>query len=276
MKIGVRAHDYGKHTARELAQVLHREGFEAAQLAMPKAIAGIDSYRGITPNQLKEIRTAFVDNHIDIAVLGCYMDLGNPDASVRREAVESVKACLRYAVELGAKMVGSETAYPNLTAEQKKQWYPYAVDSVQRIVEKAQCLDAVFAVEPVAWHPLDSVEATLGLIRRVDDSRHLRLIFDASNLLTSPGMTDQKTFWNGWLHAVGQYIDVLHIKDFTLDKNGWRCPTQLGHGLLRYDSIRRWLHSEKRELYLLREEMNPKFAKKDIAFLRSMYIQASP
>ena len=273
MKIGVRAHDYGKRPARQLAQILHEKGFEAVQLAIPKAIAGIDRYRGIAPDQLKEIHDAFADNHIDIAVLGCYMDLGNPDATVRREAVENVKACLHYAGKLGTRVVvGSETACAHLNTAQKKQWYPYAVDSVQRIVEEAQRLDAVYAVEPVACHPVDGMETTLDLIRRVDDSKHLRLIFDASNLLTSPGTTDQKAFWNGWLRAVGQYIDVLHIKDFTLDENGRRRPTQLGHGLLQYDSIRRWLRSEKRDLYLLREETNPKLAKKDIAFLRSMYM----
>ncbi len=270
MKIGVRAHDYGKRPARQLAQVLREEGYEAAQLAIPKAIAGIDSYRGITPRQLEEIRSAFADNHIDIAVLGCYMDLGNPDAAVRKEAVENVKTSLRYAKELGARAVGSETAYPHLAAEQKKQWYPYAVDSIQRIVEEARRLGAVFAVEPVDCHPLDSVEAVLDLIHRVDDSRHLRLIFDAANLLTPPDIDNQDAFWTSWLQAVGPYIDVLHIKDFTLDEADRKCPARLGHGLVRYDTIRCWLHDEKRDIALLRDEMNPQFAKEDIAFLRGM------
>lgn len=270
MKIGVRAHDYGKRTARQLARVLHIEGYEAAQLAMPKAIAGIDGYRGITQGRLEEIRAAFEENHIEIAVLGCYMDLGNPDDAVRREAVENVGLYLRYAKELGAGAVGSETAYPHLSAEQKKLWYPHMVDSLQRIVEEAARLDAVFAVEPVAWHPLDSVEAVLDVMRRVGDDRHLRLIFDASNLLAAPGTTDQQALWNRWLQAVGQSVDVLHIKDFIPDENGGRRPVPLGSGVMRYETIRRWLQAGRPDRYLLREEMDPRFAAGDIAFLRAM------
>ena len=33
MKIGVRAHDYGKMEIEKMAETLHREGYEAAQLA---------------------------------------------------------------------------------------------------------------------------------------------------------------------------------------------------------------------------------------------------
>ena len=41
MKYGCRAHDYGCFTAQELAKVLADNGYNAAQLAMPKAIQGI-------------------------------------------------------------------------------------------------------------------------------------------------------------------------------------------------------------------------------------------
>ena len=41
MKYGCRAHDYGCFTAKGLADVLTANGYNAAQLAMPKAIRGI-------------------------------------------------------------------------------------------------------------------------------------------------------------------------------------------------------------------------------------------
>ena len=49
MKIGVRAHDYGKMEIERLAAVLHDEGYQAAQLALPKAFSGIDTYDDLTP-----------------------------------------------------------------------------------------------------------------------------------------------------------------------------------------------------------------------------------
>ena len=39
MKYGCRAHDYGCFTAKGLADVLTANGYNAAQLAMPKALA---------------------------------------------------------------------------------------------------------------------------------------------------------------------------------------------------------------------------------------------
>ena len=44
MKIGVRAHDFGRREIGELAGLLHDEEYEAAQLALPKAFLGIEGY----------------------------------------------------------------------------------------------------------------------------------------------------------------------------------------------------------------------------------------
>ena len=51
MKYGCRAHDYGCFTAQELARTLADQGYNAAQLAMPKAIRGIADMNGISPEQ---------------------------------------------------------------------------------------------------------------------------------------------------------------------------------------------------------------------------------
>ena len=66
MKYGCRAHDYGCFTAQELARTLADQGYNAAQLAMPKAIRGIADMNGISPEQLEEIRTAFAEADVEI------------------------------------------------------------------------------------------------------------------------------------------------------------------------------------------------------------------
>ena len=119
MKIGVRAHDYGKMGIEKLAETLHNAGYQAAQLALPKAFAEIDSYADIKPEHLERIRRAFEKWEIEIPVFGCYMDLGNPDEDVRRFAVDTMKTCLAYSREIGAKVLGTETAYPHLSREEK-------------------------------------------------------------------------------------------------------------------------------------------------------------
>lgn len=270
MKIGVRAHDFGRREIGEMAGLLHDEEYEAAQLALPKAFMGIESYDDITPEKLEQIRTSFEKQNIDIAVFGCYMDLGNPDENVRRYAVDTLKKSMTWAKELGAHVVGTETAYPRLNWELRQQWKPFMMDSILRVMEEAVRVDMPLAIEPVWWHPLEDLETTMEVLEKVGDAAHLRMIFDASNLLKHPETTDQDACWTRWLDAVGDVIDVMHIKDFSLDRRKIYQPEALGAGVMDYTAISRWLEKQEREIYLLREEMNLLFAKEDIAFMRSL------
>ena len=79
MKIGIRAHDFGCLPPVRLAEKMAAQGVEAAQLAIPKAIAGVESYAQVTDGLLREIGAAFREHHIDIAVLGCYIEPSLPD-----------------------------------------------------------------------------------------------------------------------------------------------------------------------------------------------------
>lgn len=270
LKIGVRAHDLGKREPEELAAALREEGYSAAQLAIPKAIAGIEQYSDITPAKIEQIRRAFEKEEVDIAVFGCYMDLGNPDSHVRAHAVDTLKKSLTWAKELGAHAVGTETAYPHLSEAKRQIWKPYMRDSIERVMEEAVRVDMRFAIEPVWWHPLEDLETTKEILDMIKDPEHLRMIFDASNLLQQPFVNDQENYWNSWLDAVGENIDVLHIKDFSWDESGNYRPEALGAGVIQYDAISRWLHRQSRRIYLLREERNDLYAAPDVEFLKKM------
>ncbi len=270
MKIGVRAHDYGKRKIEEMAALLHDEGYGAAQIVLTKAFMEIDRYEDVTLKLLERVRRAFEKNGVEIPVLGCYMDLGNPDPQVRQYAVKMLKQCLVWGKELGAGVVGTETAYPRLKDTERREWKPYMLDSIKQVMETAQRADMRLALEPVWWHPLTDLATTLEVIRMVRDKEHLRLIFDSSNLLEFPEDTNQDELWTEWLEAVGEYVDVMHIKDFSLDRRKQYQPEPLGKGVMRYDAIRRWLDKQKREISLIREEMNLLFVKEDMAFMRNL------
>lgn len=266
---GVRAHDYGKREIEELPVVLRQAGFDAAQLALPRAFVGIESFDDIRLEHLRRIRSAFEQNKVTIPVFSCYLDISNPDDELRKKAVETMKKCLTYSKEVGADVVGTETSWPTLSELEKKQRYPYMIDSVKRVIEEAQRIDAKLAVEPVYRHPLDSIWAVMDLIAKVDDSKHMRIIFDPSNLLEYPDKTIQKDYWREWLSAIGKYVDTLHIKDFvpTEVKGGYQV-TPLGKGVMEYEAISGWIHEEKRPICLIRDEANPKWAKADICFMK--------
>lgn len=96
------------------------------------------------------------------------------------------------------------------------------------------------------------------------------MIFDPSNLLEFPDTTDQKAYWGEWLKYAGKYIEAVHVKDFYFDENGGYCPVLLGEGVIQYQEISRWLHENRPDLFLLREEMNPETAAQDLEFMRKL------
>ena len=130
IRIGCRAHDYGKHTPVQLAHILHTAGYTGAQLAMPRAIEGIEDFASVTNAQLSAIFQAFDAEDIEITVLSCYMDLSAPDEPARLAGLENVKRCLRYAKQVGARMVGSETSWTALSDEEKALRRPLMLDSL--------------------------------------------------------------------------------------------------------------------------------------------------
>ena len=102
MKIGVRGHDYGRHGVAEYAALLHDEGYDTVQLAVPKAITGVNGFDEITPALLAEINEEFAKQKVEIGIFSCYMDLSNPDSEVRRKAVETFCRGLSCAKEAAA------------------------------------------------------------------------------------------------------------------------------------------------------------------------------
>ncbi|MBQ9564238.1 MAG: sugar phosphate isomerase/epimerase [Synergistaceae bacterium] len=268
MNIGVRAHDYGKRSIEEMAGLLSGKGFTCVQLALPKAFSEIESYEDITPQIIERIRRSFEDAGIKISVLGCYMDIANPDDSVREAAIATFRRCLEWNRDLEASVVGTETAYPHLSPREKALWRPYMFESVAKITETAARLGVKAAVETVWWHPLENLDTLLEVMKQVNDERHLRLIFDASNLLEHPDTTDQSALWKTWLEKAGRYIEAMHIKDFRRDAEGGYIPTPLGKGVMDYTEIAAWLRKNRPDMPLLREEMDPHNDLADIEYLR--------
>jgi len=269
MKLGCRAHDYGRYPAGELAEILARRGYNAAQLAVPKAIEGVADYGNLTRDQARELGAAFAGQGIEITVLGCYMDLSAPDPEVRRAGVEEVGRALALEGPMGAKMVGSETSYDRLTAEEKRARRALMTDSVLRILDKAARLNAVFAVEPVFWHPLESMDEVGALLDAAADPVHLKLIFDPVNVLKKRYQHHQTELWRSWLEEFGSRVAAMHIKDFVLDADTY-IGRPLGEGLVDFSYLGQWLRGNRPDMPLLREEVQPGRDREDLAFLRNL------
>lgn len=267
MKLGVRAHDYGKHSAKELAKLLRRDGFSAAQLAVPKAVAGIESYQTMSEEDAGEIERAFQEYQIEICVLGCYVDISCGDRELRERQLRLFEAGLFWGARLHAGMVGTESSYGILDMDHKKRTWELVVDGVSKMAEQAQFYGVDMGIEPVAAHTLYSVEWTRALLDRVKN-RRLKVILDPVNLLTEEWIDRQEELWDICFDMLGKEIEAIHLKDFVIGGDGRFLPCPLGEGLMRYDRLFERLHQEKNDINIIREELVPKTAQNDIIFMK--------
>ena len=273
IRIGCRAHDYGKHTPVQLAHILHTAGYTGAQLAMPRAIEGIEDFASVTDAQLSAIFQAFDTEDIEITVLSCYMDLSAPDEPTRLAGVENVKRCLRYAKQVSARMVGSETSWTALSDEEKALRRPLMLDSIARITEEAARLNVVFAVESVDVHPLCTPELLRTVLDTAADIQHCKVIFDPVNLFCAKDGQDkayQTAHWSRWLEVIGSQLGAVHVKDCRIEAGRSKTLLPLGEGDMDYSAIRAFLANRAPAAPLLRDEVILPADTADVRYLRRM------
>ena len=106
MNIGIRLHDCAPGTLRERLGFAARQGFACAHVALSKTVDGFDMADApelLTDAFAAELRTDFSAQRMQCAVLGCYLNLADPDAESRRRTQEIYKAHLRFAPSLPRK-----------------------------------------------------------------------------------------------------------------------------------------------------------------------------
>ena len=85
MRIGIRAHDVAYAPLNELIPNIHNQGFHCMHIALSKSIKefkpGVET---MTPGLAMYIKELCAENKVDIAVLGCYLNLCNPNEEKQR------------------------------------------------------------------------------------------------------------------------------------------------------------------------------------------------
>jgi len=270
MKIGVRAHDFGRQSVDSLAANIREAGFECVQLAPTKALEGINGFGEITDRHLDAINTAFARENVEISVLGCYIEPSVTDSAQRLSNVEIFKANLTNAKKLGVKIVGTETTNLDIHTPEAEREKIYALlkDSVLRMVEQAEKEDIFVGIEPVAEHTLNTPELTRRLLDEVGSGK-LKLIFDPVNLVLPHTIHEQDAIFTRLFDLCGEEIVAVHIKDIVIenDQKTWR---NIGKGVINYPLIFDWLHKHKSEISILREGVQLNSYRQDIEAMENL------
>lgn len=156
--IGNRAHDFGKLEPSKLAVAIAHKELESIQLALNKAITGIDDLsKPIAHHELYQIASAMVDKDIRISVLGCYLNYAHPDKEQREKNIAIFRQHLHYAKIFGAWVVGTETGsilqdYSYHPDNHTDRAYRLFKDSLVKMAVLAEEVGVYIALEGVATH----------------------------------------------------------------------------------------------------------------------------
>ena len=221
MNIGIRLHDTIGTNLEEHLRSAHEQGFSCAHIALSKTIPGfsmMDAPALMTDELAAQVHGLLDKYGIQCAVLGCYLNLATTDEEELAKTVACYKAHLRFAKAIGATVVGTETGAPNAGyktcpecfTEESLQLF---IDRLRPVVEYAEEIGAVIAIEPVCRH-IVSTPARARKVLDAIDSPSLQIILDTVNLLNMENHTRMDELVAESIDLFGDRIRILHMKDY--------------------------------------------------------------
>ena len=244
MNIGIRLHDTLPGNLKERLAFARAQGFSCAHVALSKVLDNFSM--GEAPEKLTDeyalrVRQDFDESGLECAVLGCYLNLADPDPEHRARTQEIYKAHLRFAAKIGARVVGTETnANPESRfadpAPQSEEAFRLWLDSLRPVVRCAEETGAVLAVEPVWYHIISTPERAARMLEELP-SDNLQIILDAVNLI-SPEQADRaEEIIKNAVSLLGDRVRILHMKDFVISPEGKMKACACGMGAMRYEQL---------------------------------------
>lgn len=255
MQIGIRLHDVNagmdeaEQTLEARAAKAREEGFSCVHLALSKCISGVAfDDAALTEGLAAYVRRVFRQNELDIAVLGCYLNLAHPDETKLREIQSRYYGHLRVAAQAGIGMVGTETGAPNAAYRYDENTHSSEalrifMRNLEPVVECAEHCGVTMAIEPVWKHIVYSPDRALEVLR-VIGSRNLRIIFDPVNLLGMENVDDRERVIGEAMDKLCDHIAMVHLKDF-VRRDGELVSVAAGTGEMDYTEICRFLKARK-------------------------------
>lgn len=243
MNIGIRLHDTAPGTLDERLGFAEKQGFTCAHLALSKTVEGFtmaEAPRLLTPELAAQVKASFAAHHLQCAVLGCYLNLADPDPEQRRLTQEIYKAHLRFAPMMDALLVGTET-YANKNshfsepASQSEEALQLFIEGLRPVARYAEEVNAILAIEPVSYHIVSTPERAQRVLEAVP-SDHLQIILDAVNLLSLENADRADAVVEDAIRRLGDRVCVLHMKDYVLEPDKVK-SIACGTGSMKYDRL---------------------------------------
>lgn len=278
MQLGIRLHDTKKLPLEERIADVRQLGFQCGHLALAKVI---DEYpttdESLTPGYAMYLKNLFARNQVDIAVLGCYLNLADPNKEQLAATIHRYMAHIRFASWLGCGVVGTETGAPNETysfvpechSEEALQTF---ITNLRPVVAYAEQMGVVVAIEPVWRHIVYNPLRARQVLDEIN-SPNLQIILDPVNLLDICNYRDQAAIVEEAIDLLGQDVAMVHIKDYIVEGDRM---TSVGAGLgqMDYTALLKFMKTRKPFIHATLEDTTPENNLQAKEFILKMYENA--
>lgn len=283
MQLGIRLHDVNTGLGPELqtmetrAETARTEGFSCVHLAFSKVIKGV-TFDNCALNEGLAMHTkrVFAQNGLDVAVLGCYLNLAHPDPEKLKDIQSRYYGHLRVAAFMGAGVVGTETGAPNPEYKMDANTHGgEALESFIRglapVVERAEHWGVSVAIEPVWKHIVYDADRAVKVLDAIK-SPNLRIILDPVNLLDLGNADQRERVIGDAIDKLGEHVAVVHLKDFVREGDGLR-SIAAGTGEMDYTQILRFMKERKPYIQATLENTDNSSAVQAREFLERLYAE---
>lgn len=277
MRLGIRAHDTKYAPLVELIPNIHNLGFKCMHIALSKSIKEFKpDICTMTPGLAMYMKELCIENKVDIAVLGCYLNLCNPDPEQHKQIVEKYKAHIRFASVLGCGVVGTETGAVNVEykyepANHTEEALNLFIENLKPIVKYAEQFGVIVAIEPVWKHIVCTIERARKVLDAID-SPNLQIIFDPVNVLYTGNIDRQDEIIEQAFDLLRDDIAVVHCKDYVVEGDELK-SIAAGTGGLNYPLLLKKIKQYKPYVHCTLENTVPENAIATRDFMENLYAQ---
>ncbi|AIQ23073.1 AP endonuclease [Paenibacillus sp. FSL H7-0737] len=273
MHLGVRAHDFTQVPLKDLIEKLQFYNFAHIQFALKKSFPdSTPSLTAISPGTASYYGNVFRQAGIQIAVLGCYVNIVDTDPYKRAQALAEFNTHLRLARDFGASLVGTETGSVALgytTDNFTEEAFQQVVTSVKLMVAEAERFGVTVGIEAGLHHPLYSASLTRRLLDEIP-SNNLQIILDCANLMSPTNYLHQEAIIMEALKLLGNRIAIIHLKDFIVQDGAIKI-VPVGQGWLEFEPILRYMKYERPHIQGILESTPESHLRESISFLQQIY-----
>ena len=230
----------------------------------------------MTPGLAMYMKELCIENKVDIAVLGCYLNLCNPDPEQHKQIVEKYKAHIRFASVLGCGVVGTETGAVNVEykyepANHTEEALNLFIENLKPIVKYAEQFGVIIAIEPVWKHIVCTIERARKVLDAID-SPNLQIIFDPVNVLYTGNIDRQDEIIEQAFDLLRDEIAVVHCKDYVVEGDELK-SIAAGTGGLNYPLLLKKIKQYKPYVHCTLENTVPENAIATRDFMENLYAQ---